>query len=930
MPISPGTTLGRYEIRSLLGVGGMGEVYLAEDTQLGRTVALKILKSELAIHQKGLQRFMQEARAASSLSHPNILTIYEIGEVESTCFIAMEYVGGVTLREHMRSTRMKIDEALDIASQIASALIAAHAASIVHRDIKPENIMIRPDGYIKVLDFGLCKLVETTSSDPTAETISETNPNVLMGTPMFMSPEQAQGIKVDARSDIWSLGCVLYEMLTGWPPFEGASTGEVMASIFNDEPQPLARYNRDAPEELEWIIEKALRKDREERYQSAKELFADLRSLKHRLEFEAAVKRSGSSLQGVTGDESETVEIRHRSLSRALRERPAHVSSKRERLRRDIKRSPNAFALALATIAVLIAASIYGIYKLVNRNEATHRAVSFQTMKVSKLTATGKATRAAISPDGQFVVHVMADAGRQSLWVRQVATTSNVQIVPPDEVVYRGLTFTPDRNYVYYVVQEKNNPIQVLYQVPVLGGTPTRVLSDIDTPVTFSPDGSQMAFIRRYRVEGEDALIIADAQGRNERKLASRRGDDFFGVVSAGGPSWSPDGQTIACPAGSNTGGRSMNVVAIGIEDGSERQITAQKWFDVGRVAWLPDASGLVLSATEQGSTSSQIWQVSYPNGEVRKVTNDLNDYRDMSLTGDAQTLVTVQNEARVNVWTVPGGDVNRARQITTGIGQYDGARGISWMPDGRIVYVSRLSGSQDIWLMDADGTRQQQLTTASTRADVYPSASSDGRYIVFSSNRTGNSNIWRMNPDGSNPVQLTNGKGEEFPSCSPDGKWVVYTSTATSKFTIWRVPIDGGEPQQITDQLSQWPVVSPDSNLISCWYRSEPNSPWRIAIIPFDGGEPVKMLDVPTTVTQAIPFRWTVDGRAISYIDTRDGVSNIWSQPISGGRAVQLTDFKSDQMFWFDWSTDGRLLAIARGSVTNDVVTISDFHQAP
>jgi TolB protein len=297
-----------------------------------------------------------------------------------------------------------------------------------------------------------------------------------------------------------------------------------------------------------------------------------------------------------------------------------------------------------------------------------------------------------------------------------------------------------------------------------------------------------------------------------------------------------------------------------------------------------------------------------------------------MSLTADAQTLVTVQNEARVNVWTVPGGDVNRARQSTTGIGQYDGARGISWTPDGRIVYVSRLSGSQDIWIMDADGTRQQQLTNAATRADVYPSASSDGRYIVFSSNRAGNSNIWRMNPDGSNPVQLTNGKGEEFPYCSPDGKWVVYTSTATSKFTIWKVPIDGGEPQQLTDQLSQWPVVSPDSKLVSCWYRGEPNSPWRIAIIPIEGGETIKMLDVPSTVTQAIPFRWSADGRAISYIDTRDGVSNIWSQALSGGRAVQLTDFKSDQMFWFDWSMDGRLLAVARGHVTNDVVTISDF----
>jgi Tol biopolymer transport system component len=249
-------------------------------------------------------------------------------------------------------------------------------------------------------------------------------------------------------------------------------------------------------------------------------------------------------------------------------------------------------------------------------------------------------------------------------------------------------------------------------------------------------------------------------------------------------------------------------------------------------------------------------------------------------------------------------------------------------MPDGRIVYVSRVSGSQDVWIMNANGTEKRQLTTVATRADVDPSVPQDGRYIVFTSNRSGNSNIWRIDPDGGNPKQLTKGSGEEFPNVSPDGKTVVYTSTVSSKFTLWKVSIEGGEPVQLTDKLSQWPVVSPDGKTVACWFREEAKSPWEIAILPIEGGVPLKILQVASTAGTSIPVRWSADGKAITYIDTRDGVSNIWSQPLEGDSARKVTDFKSDQMFWFDWSRDGKNFTCARGSVTSDAILISGFRE--
>jgi serine/threonine protein kinase/Tfp pilus assembly protein PilF len=294
MTIAAGTKLGRYEIRSQLGAGGMGEVYLARDTRLERNVALKVLPTDVAADRHRMSRFEQEAKAASALNHPNILTIYEIDQANSTYFIATEFIDGETLRQRMKSTQLKLDEVLDVAAQIAAALSAAHAAGIIHRDIKPENLMLRRDGTVKVLDFGLAKLTEMPDSvDTEAPTSFKTDPGAVMGTAMYMSPEQASGSALDARTDIFSLGVVVYELVAGRLPFEGSTSREMIASLLNErEPQPLARYSSEVPVELERIVSKALRKNRDERYQTIKDMLLDLKTLKQELEFERKLDRS--------------------------------------------------------------------------------------------------------------------------------------------------------------------------------------------------------------------------------------------------------------------------------------------------------------------------------------------------------------------------------------------------------------------------------------------------------------------------------------------------------------------------------------------------------------------------------------------------------------------------------------------------------------
>jgi serine/threonine protein kinase/Tol biopolymer transport system component len=899
-----GEFVGPFRIIRMLGRGGMGDVYLAEHTGQNREVALKILPESFAADPQRVQRFRQEARAVMALNHPNIVTVYDMGASEVGYFLSTEFVEGETLRARMSHDHFTIDQAVEIAEQIAAALAYAHGKGVIHRDIKPENIMLRPDGYVKVLDFGLAKLSERGAPDSAehpegASTLVQldTSPGIVMGTVQYMSPEQARGWQVDERTDVWSLGVVLYEMIAGRAAFEAYSKNEIIAAILEREPLPISRFVPDIPHDLERVIVRALRKDREERYQVIKDLLLDLRSVR----------------QELCGMTSQSGQQAARRLSASTAEVSAAVTVARgPAWQRSLL--PFVVLLALAAVAAIV-------YKLVLQKSVSKPA-AFSSISIARLTSTGKSRLAAIAPDGKYVVHVVDDAGKQSLWIRQVATANNVQIVPASQLVFQGLSFSPDSTFVYFTAHESGQTIRDLFQVSALGGAARKILANVDTAVSFSPDGKRLAFVRRFSEMSEDTLVIANVDGSGERTLVTRKQPDFY---SMSGPSWSPDGSTIAVGGGSSDkDGRYMTVLSVDATSGAEKPLTQRRWAGVGRVAWRgQDGNQLLINALEQTLGLYQIWAISSYPSEARRVTNDLSDYRDLSITNDAGILAVTQSDQVSNLWSIDPSTPNDSRQITSG--KYDGYYGVVWKPDGQIVYASSNGSNQDLWQADVSGSNARQLT-GDVRSNVWPAVSPDGQYLVFSSDRSGTLHLWRADKDGGNAKQLTNGSGEDWPTFSPDGRSVVYTVTGgADRFTLWKVSIDGGQPVRLTEKLSLQSSISPDGKQIACGYRADTRSPWKLVLFPSDGGQPQQSFAVAATVELPMVMRWTPDGRAVTYIDTRNGVSNLWLQPISGGPARQLTNWTEQQIFSFAWSRDGKRIVAARGSRKDDIVLIRD-----
>ena len=461
-------------------------------------------------------------------------------------------------------------------------------------------------------------------------------------------------------------------------------------------------------------------------------------------------------------------------------------------------------------------------------------------MKLTRLPVAGEVQEAVISPDGKYLAYITPDGGSQSIQVRQVGAASNAQrvVAPATEVAYGGLLFSPDSRHIYYASFQNRAPAPALYQVPVLGGTAKRILEYIGSPISFSPDGKRFAFLRGGFGTGR-TLLTANVDGGDERQVLTLAPADLVAL-----PAWSPDGKLIACVYGSATSPDPNNtflgVTVFNVADGTETKITTERWLNINQLSWLPDGSGLALNGAEQELSPPQIWQVSFPAGEARRVTNDLNSYQGASLTADGTSLVAVQTDRIPNVWVAPNGDASRARQITSGTGKFDGFYGVSWTPDGRIVYASIASGSWDIWVMNADGTGQKQLTVGA-RSNYGPSVSADGRFIIFVSNRAGAAfNVWRMDADGGNPKQLTTGQGENFAHPTPDGRWVVYATIETGALgRVWRVPVDGGEPVARPRQAGLLAVRLADGKFVACVYDSAPNTQARLAVVPIEGGRP-------------------------------------------------------------------------------------------
>ena len=548
-----------------------------------------------------------------------------------------------------------------------------------------------------------------------------------------------------------------------------------------------------------------------------------------------------------------------------------------------------------------------------------------QSMKLLRLTTEGKVVLTGISPDGRYVAYVTKSAGRQSLWLRQASAANGIEIIPPADLRYRGVTFTPDNSSIYYVASARDDTFGSLYRVPLLGGAAVRLIEHVDGPVTISPDGHSLAFVRVDPAQRKRVLLKANADGSGERELISMRLPDYLSIE---GPSWSPDGELIAYAAGSLAPDFHCTVRAIRVADNVEISITPQSWFLVGQVAWLRDGSGLVVNAEEQTYGSTQLWRVSYPGGEARRITNDLTDYLGVSLARDADVLVTVQAWGTSNLWVAPEGDADGAWQVTTGLD--DGYFGLSLSPDGTIYYTSSAGGSQDIWSTKPDGSIRRQLTS-DPRTDHQPSASPDGRFVAFTSDRTGSFHIWRMDADGANPVQLTHGGGVEFaPYFTPDSRWVTFTSTEGGKTSLWKVAVDGSEAVKLSDLVLAAPAVSPDGKLIACWYRDDSNGSRRkLTIVSFAGGELLKEFEATApdlSFNTSNPIRWTRNGRALTYFtDLGDG-SGVWVQPFVGGRPTRVVSLRNERIFNFDESRDGKQAVYARGVEAADAVLMSDL----
>jgi serine/threonine protein kinase/Tol biopolymer transport system component len=912
--LSVGQLIGHYEILNVLGKGGMGEVYLAQDTRLGRKVALKLLPADFTTDDERVRRFQKEARAATALNHPNILTIYEIGQFESRRFMATEFIEGRTLRQLAKGSRLSLIDALDMAAQIASALAAAHQAGIVHRDIKPENIMRRPDGYVKVLDFGLAKLTEsgTANGVTQARTLeqNDTQPGMVLGTAKYMSPEQARGVTVDGRSDIFSLGVLIYEMVTGRTPFEGDTTSDLIASILRVDPPPLADHWPDAPDELQRIISKALNKDPGDRYQTAGVMLVDLRSLRQELELESKIQRaiqSGSD-SGTTVTTSATRINAQTADALALATGSAgtvRTLSSPRYLITQINRN-KARAAAICVILIAVIGSGYWGLKSIGWGKSAH----FQNIQMSGITTSGKAEGAAISPDGKYVAYAEYDGKQQNLWIRQLAAASNT-LVASSTNIGSGLTFSPDGNYLYYVSQA------ALYQIPALGGVAQKLITGVNSlAAAISSDGRRLAFVRDYGPE-ETAIVVANADGTDERKIATRRSPEMFSSAA-----WSPDGKKLICVVQGRDGdGFYADLVEMGVEGAEQMALTDRRWASINDVVWLSDASGLMMTANEKSDGSYLLWRISYPGGEARRITTDLTNYSGLSMTRDSSAIVSTQKIGVYNLYRLTDGDTGGATQLTSGSGRSDGWSGISWTPDGKIVYSSAANGTPEIWTMEPDGSNQKQLTVDLGSSGRGLSVSPDGRYIVLVSDRAGGPQVWRIDIDGGNPNQLTFSAGAfRNPFFSPDGKWV-FCFDGADRPRASKVPTDGGEPVQLTGPHSE--IVprgfSPDGELIAYKPPDVPIGAPKLGIASSESGEPIKILNLPRNI------QWTPDGQSITYVDGRSGARNLWLQPLDGAPPKQLTNFKEKDfsIHYFAWSPDGKYLVFSRGFSTSNTVLI-------
>jgi eukaryotic-like serine/threonine-protein kinase len=929
MQINDGQNIAHYKIIRRLGGGGMGVVYQAEDTKLGRLVALKFLPVGTDRDSMAVTRFLREARAASALNHPGICTIYAIEEFEGQTFIAMELLEGEGLDRALAVGSLAVNRTMEYGVQLADALDAAHKKGIVHRDIKPANIFITERGTVKLLDFGLAKLLKDVDDTGAGETIGDltnqlTSPGMAVGTISYMSPEQARGEELDGRSDLFSLGTVLYQMVTGKQAFPGSTSAVVFDKILHHPPVAPITINPAVPPEFERILNKALEKDKDYRYQVAAEMRSDLKRLQRESDSgrtpaasggpgsaqrSAASGGSGSGAVATAPDSGGGVAVATPTPSAPM---PAAARPGSSALVQAAKSNKLGTGVGILIALVLIAAAGFGVYSLVVKTEH----IPFDHFSIENLTNNGHVALAAISPDGKYLLDVHDENGLQSLWLRHIQTGSNTQVVTPAATRYSSLMFSPDASYIYFVRRdEAEHTISILYSAPVLGGTPRELVKDVDSPISFSPDAKKFVYLRQRHDTPNFDLLMANVDGTPDHAIFT---DQTF-ITDSAVPVWLPDGKAIVIPVSQPTANSLGGLAMFDVANGKREDVALNSNRIYYEPAWLPGGNGFVVSAAsrEMGLLQRQLGFVSFPRGDWRALTTDTNTYLHPSVSADGKLIAATESKYVFSLGVAPASRPDEVKPVQLmshlNIWQWN------WMPDGKLIIPQGgdvkavdLGGGETVLLSDKAGAPNQ-------------SAPCGTKYLVyrkFAAPGTASINLWRADASGANPVQLTNGRNEQYPTCSPDGKWVYYVSIPEN-MALKRVSIDGGNPETVNSEPSADYNLSRDGKYLAQLDVRELDH--KLVLNVFDiADKKLAYHDIDMRASE--PMSFSPDGKSIVYTVRENGTDNLWEQPLSGGSAFkQLTHFTSERIARFVFSADGSQIAIERAHTESDAVLLRD-----